>query len=173
MTPTQDELAVRTLVDGLVAGWNAQDGTAFARQFAADADFTNVMGLHAKGRDVIARGHDEIFATLFKGTTLTATVEQIRFLRPDVAVASVVLALRQKDGTPWGAFPRPREPHRRPRRRVLVDRRVPQHGSLPAAGRRPGRTLARRSAQERLLASATVSGVLADERTRAGERLTA
>ena len=106
MTPTQDELAVRTLVDGLVAGWNAQDGTAFARQFAADADFTNVMGLHAKGRDVIARGHDEIFATLFKGTTLTATVEQIRFLRPDVAVASVVLALRQKDGTPWGAFPR-------------------------------------------------------------------
>ena len=76
MTPTQDNLAVRTLVDGLVAGWNAQDGTAFARQFAADADFTNVMGLHAKGRDVIARGHDEIFATLFKGTTLTATVEQ-------------------------------------------------------------------------------------------------
>jgi uncharacterized protein (TIGR02246 family) len=106
MTPTQDELAVRTLVDGLVAGWNAHDGTAFARQFAVDADFTNVMGLHAKGRDVIARGHDEIFATMFKGTTLTATVEQIRFLRPDVAVASVVLVLRQKDGTPWGAFPR-------------------------------------------------------------------
>jgi uncharacterized protein (TIGR02246 family) len=106
MTPTQDELAVRTLVDGLVAGWNAQDGTAFARQFAADADFTNVMGLHAHGREVIARGHDEIFATMFKGTTLTATIEQIRFLRPDVAVASVVLALRQRDGTPWGAFPR-------------------------------------------------------------------
>jgi uncharacterized protein (TIGR02246 family) len=55
---------------------------------------------------VIARGHDEIFATMFKGTTLTATVEGIRFLRPDVATASVALALRQKDGMPWGPFPR-------------------------------------------------------------------
>jgi uncharacterized protein (TIGR02246 family) len=106
MTPTQDELEIRKLVDGLVAGWNAHDGTAFARQFAADADFTNVMGLHARGRDVIARGHDEIFATIFKGTTLTATVEGIRFLRPDVATVSVALALRQKDGMPWGPFPR-------------------------------------------------------------------
>ena len=106
MNAIQDELAVRSLVDGLVAGWNAQDGAAFARPFAADADFTNVMGLRARGRETIARGHDEIFATLFKDTTLAATVEQIRFLRPDVAAAEVVFTLRKKDGAPWGGFPR-------------------------------------------------------------------
>src|SRR5262245_1849550 len=60
MNATQDELAVRNLVDGLVAGWNAHDGAAFARPFATDADFTNVMGLRARGRVTIARGHDEI-----------------------------------------------------------------------------------------------------------------
>src|SRR5215470_19839748 len=101
MTPTQDEVSIRKLIDGLVAGWNAQDGRAFARQFAADADFTNVMGLRAHGREVIARGHDELFATVFKGTTLLPAIEQVRFLRPDVAVAEVVLTLRENDGTPW------------------------------------------------------------------------
>ena len=106
MNATQDELAVRRLVDGLVAGWNAHDGTAFARPFAADADFTNVMGLRARGRETIARGHDEIFATLFKDTTLSAVVEQVRFLRADVAVAEVTFTLRKNDGTPWGGFPR-------------------------------------------------------------------
>ena len=106
MTPTQDEASIRKLVDGLVAGWNAQDGTAFARPFAADADFTNVMGLRAHGREVIARGHDEVFATVFKGTTLTPAIEQVRFFRPDVAVAEVVFTLRQKDGTPWRGYPR-------------------------------------------------------------------
>ena len=106
MNAIQDELAVRNLVDGLVAGWNAHDGTAFARPFAADADFTNVMGLRARGRETIARGHDEIFATLFKDTTLAATIEQIRFLRADVAAAEVAFTLRMKDGTPWKGFPR-------------------------------------------------------------------
>ena len=105
MTPTQDELAVRTLVDGLVAGWNAQDGTAFARQFAADADFTNVMGLHAKGRDVIARGHDDL-RHVVQGDHPDRDGRADPVPPPDVAVASVVLALRQMDGTPWGAFPR-------------------------------------------------------------------
>ena len=106
MTPTQDEVSIRKLIDGLVAGWNAQDGNAFARQFAPDADFTNVMGLRAHGRELIARGHDELFATVFQGTTLTPAIEQVRFLRPDVAVAEVVFTLKQKDGTPWRGFPR-------------------------------------------------------------------
>jgi len=105
MNPTQDEAGIRDLIDGLVAGWNAQDGTAYARPFAADADFTNILGLRARGREAIARGHDEILATVFRGTTLAATVDQVRFLRPDVAVADVAFTLRQRDGTPWGGVP--------------------------------------------------------------------
>ena len=170
MNATQDELGVRKLVEGLVAGWNAHDGTAFARQFATDADFTNVMGLHARGRDVIARGHDEIFATMFRGTTLTATVEGIRFLRPDVAAASVVMALQQKDGNALDV----RAPSRAssPSGTVSPGRsRSSTTWSVPATGGRPGRAFPRSCTFEPLLAPFVA--VPADERPRVSQRLAA
>ena len=84
-----DEVAIEGLVQAFVDGWNAGDGAACSRSFAADADFTAITGLKAKGRDVIAKGHDEILATIYRGTQNSAVVESVRFLRPDVAVADV------------------------------------------------------------------------------------
>ena len=84
-----DEMAIEGLVQTFVDGWNAGDGAACARPFAVDADFTAITGLKAKGRDVIAKGHDEILSTLYRGSQNSAKVESIRFLRPDVAVADV------------------------------------------------------------------------------------
>jgi uncharacterized protein (TIGR02246 family) len=84
-----DEMAIEGLVQTFVDGWNAGDGAACARPFAVDADFTAITGLKAKGRDVIAKGHDEILSTLYRGSQNSANVESIRFLRPDVAVADV------------------------------------------------------------------------------------
>ena len=40
---------------------------------------------------MIARGHTEILATIYKGTRIVAVVESIRFLRPDVAVIDVTI----------------------------------------------------------------------------------
>jgi uncharacterized protein (TIGR02246 family) len=91
MNRAHDEAAVRGLVDAFVNAWNAGDGEALARPFAADADFTAIHGLKARGRDMIARGHSEILATIYKGTRLRAAVESIRFLRADVAVADVTM----------------------------------------------------------------------------------
>jgi uncharacterized protein (TIGR02246 family) len=85
-----DEMSIEGLVQTLVDGWNAADGTAYARPFAADADFTAITGLRAKGRDVIAKGHNEILSTIFRGSRISAKVERIRFLRPDVAVVDVI-----------------------------------------------------------------------------------
>lgn len=101
MTPNTDETAVARLLEVFADGWNAGSGAALAAAFAPDADFTNVMGLRARGRDVIARGHDEILATLFRGTRVAARVEQVRFLRPDVAVGAAALSLRMADGGPF------------------------------------------------------------------------
>jgi uncharacterized protein (TIGR02246 family) len=84
-----EEIAIEGLVQTFVDGWNAGDGTALARAFAVDADFTAITGLKAKGREVIAKGHNEILATLYRGSVNSATVNSIRFLRPDVAVADV------------------------------------------------------------------------------------
>src|SRR5215470_7523215 len=91
MSMTNEEVAVRGLIDAFVNAWNAGDGEAFARPFAEDADFTAIHGLRARGRESIARAHSEIFATTYKGTKLSPTVESVRFLRPDVAVADVTM----------------------------------------------------------------------------------
>jgi uncharacterized protein (TIGR02246 family) len=89
-----DEAAIRALVAQLEAGWNAGDGDAFAAPFAADADYVVVDGAHVTGRPVIAAGHRHLLATVYRGSETRGTVEAVRFLRPDVAVARVRWRLR-------------------------------------------------------------------------------
>jgi uncharacterized protein (TIGR02246 family) len=84
-----DEEAIEGLVQTFVDGWNAADGSTCALPFAAGADFTAITGLKVQGREVIAKGHDEILSTIYRGSRNFAKVESIRFLRADVAVADV------------------------------------------------------------------------------------
>jgi len=84
-----DEAALRENVKQLETGWNTKSGAAFAKPFADDADYVIINGMYIKGRAVIATAHQQIFDTIYKDTTLTLTVKQIRFLRPDVAVVHV------------------------------------------------------------------------------------
>ena len=101
MNQTEDEQAIRRLVSTFVDGWNAGDGEACARPFAQNADFTAVTGARAVGRDLIARGHAEILSTVFRGTVLTATVNDIAFLRTDVAAADVTFRIAPMPDKPW------------------------------------------------------------------------
>ena len=97
-----NETAIRGLIDTLVAGWNAADAGKLASVFTADADFT-ISGRRTRGRELIARGHDEILRTIYRGTKNSAEVESIRFLRPDVAVVDATFMLRNQDGSlPFG-----------------------------------------------------------------------
>jgi uncharacterized protein (TIGR02246 family) len=98
---TKDEEAIRNLVAAFEHGWNAQDGHACGRPFAENADFTAVTGLRAKGRELIARGHVEILATVFRDTRLSAAVNDITFLRPDVAVADCTFRIQPSPDKPW------------------------------------------------------------------------
>lgn len=84
-----DEAAIRESVKQMVSGWNTKSGALFATPFAEDADYVIINGNHIKGRTAIEQGHQRIFDTVYKDTTLTLEVKQIRFLRPDVAVVHV------------------------------------------------------------------------------------
>ena len=81
-----DEAAIRENVRQMEAGWNAKDGALFAKPFAADADYVVINGMYLKGRQAIAEGHQRIFETFYKESTLSLSVKQVRLLRPDVAV---------------------------------------------------------------------------------------
>ncbi len=101
MTDNRDEGAIRTLVADFVAGWNAGDGDACARPFAVNADFTAVTGQRIKGRDLIGKGHAEILSTVFRGTRNSGRVNDIVFLRPDVALVDVTFRIDPMADKPW------------------------------------------------------------------------
>jgi uncharacterized protein (TIGR02246 family) len=100
-----DEDAVAALFAAFAAGWNAHDGTACAAPFAADADFTAITGLRARGRELIARGHAEILGAVYRDTRLSVEPLGVRFLRADVALAEAHLHVRQADGRAVGSGP--------------------------------------------------------------------
>ena len=84
-----DEAAIRENVKQLETGWNTKSGKLFAKPFAEDADYVIINGMYIKGRAAIDTGHQQIFDTIYKDTTVALTIKQIRFLRPDVAVVHV------------------------------------------------------------------------------------
>ncbi|HKR21102.1 MAG TPA: SgcJ/EcaC family oxidoreductase [Pyrinomonadaceae bacterium] len=84
-----DETAIRDNVKQLETGWNTKSGAAFAKPFADDADYVIINGRVLKGKEAIATGHQRIFDTVYKDTTLALAVKQLRFIRPDVAVVHV------------------------------------------------------------------------------------
>ena len=93
----ESRAAFFTLIETFVAGWNAADASRLASVFSEDADFTAITGLHARGRDLIARGHHEILTTIYRGTTLAGEIENVQFLRHDVALVNAKFFLL-KDG---------------------------------------------------------------------------
>lgn len=86
---TEDETAIRAIIQQVQDGWNAGDGKAFAAPFAGDADYVVINGMQLKGRDVIAAGHQRIFDTIYKNSQIRANIKSIKFLRPDVAIAHI------------------------------------------------------------------------------------
>jgi uncharacterized protein (TIGR02246 family) len=78
--------AVAALVARLETAWNQGDSDAFAAEFASDADFVNVRGEHASGRDAIARGHAEIWNSIYAGSTVRYSITRLRELVPGVVL---------------------------------------------------------------------------------------
>ncbi len=88
-TDSSDEAAIRDNVRQMETGWNRKSGALFARPFAEDADYVVINGMHIRGREAIDKGHQHIFDTFYKGPPSASSVEQVRHLRPDVAIVHV------------------------------------------------------------------------------------
>ena len=68
-----------TLIARLQDAWNAADGAAFGAPFAPDADFVTIRGELHRG-EAIAAGHQQIFNTIYAGSTLRYTLLDAREL---------------------------------------------------------------------------------------------
>lgn len=82
----EDERAIRAIIAGLSEAWTAGDAEGWAEPFTEDADFTVWNGLYVKGRAEIARGHEQIFNTIYRDTKHRFVVRSVRFLGGGVAV---------------------------------------------------------------------------------------
>ena len=103
--PTQDPQAdapIRAIIAAQAAAWNAGDGTAYARDVAADASFTNVFGMVMYGADAFAERHRQILGTFYKGTTKHHAIRRIRFITPDVAIVDIDNEVRGVTAMPAG-----------------------------------------------------------------------
>ena len=94
----QDEQIASDIVTGLEKGWNAADGAAFARRFTDDSDFVNIRGEHFRTRDAIAKGHQGIFDTIYKGSMVGMQLDGVRTIAPSVLLAHVKSVLKVPAG---------------------------------------------------------------------------
>jgi uncharacterized protein (TIGR02246 family) len=88
------ENVIRKLEDA----WNAGDGAAFSAPFAPDADFVNIRGdLHTGGEE-IAAGHQQIFETIYAGSTVRYALLQARELDEHAILAHIGATLNAPAG---------------------------------------------------------------------------
>jgi uncharacterized protein (TIGR02246 family) len=99
------EEIVSEIVSGLEKAWNSADGAAFARPFAEDADFVNIRGEHFRTREAIAKGHQAIFDTIYKGSVVSYKVSAVRAIASGVMLAHVKARLQAPTGPLAGEHP--------------------------------------------------------------------
>lgn len=97
---TTDPTAIAAdLFAQLETAWNAADGPAFGKPFADVTDFVGIRGAHHHGDGVaMGRGHQHIFDTLYKGSTVRYQVTSAREAVPGCIVATASASLDAPSG---------------------------------------------------------------------------
>ncbi len=106
---TSQTAGVRALIDTFMHAVNAKDVKEFGSVFTEDAEFTNPVGMTAKGRSAIESFHAVLFSENNKPSFAHAHLKllgsTIRFIRPDVAAVDVKweqTGAVDPTGQPWG-----------------------------------------------------------------------
>ncbi len=86
LSANQDESLVRAIPQQIVDAWNRGDGDALASVYAEDGVLVAGHGVVKRGRAQIASYHSALFSSAIKGTRLTATVTNVRFLDATTAI---------------------------------------------------------------------------------------
>lgn len=87
-TPTPDaEANIRAIIADQAAAWNRHDAKAWASPFAPSAEFINILGTPFSGKPAIEGITSRIFATIFKASHDSVTVQKIVWVTPDLAIA--------------------------------------------------------------------------------------
>jgi len=98
----KDREAVKHLALKWQDSWNRHDMKALAMLVAEDVDLITVGGTWLRSRKEFEEDHAKGHQTIFKGSVLTMNKTEVRFIKPDVAVAHAEWSLKYEgsaDGT--------------------------------------------------------------------------
>ena len=85
----RDEQAILGMISHWDQGWKTFDAQLAARDYSADADWTNAFGHGAKGKAAILEYLSKIYQSpSMRSRTSTPSKTTVRFVRPDIATAS-------------------------------------------------------------------------------------
>jgi uncharacterized protein (TIGR02246 family) len=93
-TTTLDPAATTAAVlEHLERTWNEADGSGFGEMFAEDCDFVDIRGEHHRGRVAVGAGHQALFDSMYRGSTVRYRLDSVRVVVPGclVAIASATL----------------------------------------------------------------------------------
>jgi uncharacterized protein (TIGR02246 family) len=83
---TTEQIA-RDVLAQLEEAWNTADGTAFGQPYRDDASFVTIRGELAHGAE-IAGGHQQVFASIYAGSTNRMQLVEAQRVSEDVIIAT-------------------------------------------------------------------------------------
>jgi uncharacterized protein (TIGR02246 family) len=97
-----DSAAIKQVFSDFYENFSRHDAHATAMTFAEDGDFTNMRGVHRRGRKDIEAWFVSLFAGNLKDSHRTDIVRSIRFFTPDVATVdadTTITGTKAADGS--------------------------------------------------------------------------
>ena len=98
MSDTTTQSPAIEFYGGLERAWNAGDGRAYAADFAADCDFVDIRGARHHSAGAVAGGHQGIFDSIYRGSTVRYEVASVRQLADGVLLVQADAALQVPAG---------------------------------------------------------------------------
>jgi uncharacterized protein (TIGR02246 family) len=87
LAQSNDEKDIRTIGAQIQSAWNKADAKELADLFLTDGDYVSSTGRTARGRDELQKAFAAQWTGIYKGTKLSHTLTNVRFVRKDVAIA--------------------------------------------------------------------------------------
>jgi uncharacterized protein (TIGR02246 family) len=95
-----DEAAIRAIVADVQTAFNTNDPVLMNEHFAADASVVTAMGKRVTGIDALRRAAEQGMAAALRDEFVRYVVTDVRFIRPDVALAYKEATATDADGEP-------------------------------------------------------------------------
>ncbi|PJJ60887.1 YybH family protein [Hymenobacter chitinivorans] len=102
---SKDEAALRQVVADYESAWNRHDAKGLAAQYHPDATWVNWFGAYSKGQPAIQEHYQTVHGTYFKTSHYyTRAIEDVTFVKPDVAILHVRTGLSGDERYPGQTF---------------------------------------------------------------------